>query len=119
MPLAKSKRDWEMQEEINLMYVAYTRAKHKLGFISETEIPPSGNMLNNNKILNDIVYAERIVGALLGKTFSPDISGMEYLQFQMNGLTEVENLHKNDNKIVLSNNSTDTGDDLLKDLENL
>lgn len=31
------KIDWMAEQEINLVYVAYTRAKHKLGFIAENE----------------------------------------------------------------------------------
>ena len=35
MPSKSAKRPWEIRQEQNLMYVAYTRAKNKLGFISE------------------------------------------------------------------------------------
>lgn len=35
MPSKWAKKDWEREQEQNLIYVAYTRAKHKLSFISD------------------------------------------------------------------------------------
>ena len=37
MPSSKAKKDWEIRQEYNLMYVAYTRAKNVLGFIDDKE----------------------------------------------------------------------------------
>jgi superfamily I DNA/RNA helicase len=37
MPSTRAKKDWEIRQEYNLMYVAYTRAKNKLGFIDSNE----------------------------------------------------------------------------------
>ena len=37
MPSSKAKKDWEIRQEYNLMYVAYTRAKNVLGFVDEKE----------------------------------------------------------------------------------
>jgi len=37
MPSSRAKKDWEIKQEYNLMYVAYTRAKNILGFIDENE----------------------------------------------------------------------------------
>ena len=36
MPSSRAKKDWEIRQEYNLMYVAYTRAKNILGFIDDT-----------------------------------------------------------------------------------
>ena len=36
MPSSSAKKDWEMRQEHNLMYVAYTRAKDRLGFLDES-----------------------------------------------------------------------------------
>ena len=35
MPNAKAKKDWEIEQERNLMYVAYTRAKLNLNFVED------------------------------------------------------------------------------------
>ena len=37
MPSSKAKKDWEIRQEYNLMYVAYTRPKNVLGFIDSKE----------------------------------------------------------------------------------
>ena len=37
MPSSKAKKDWEIRQEYNLMYVAYTRARNILGFIDDKE----------------------------------------------------------------------------------
>lgn len=37
MPSSRAKKDWEIRQEYNLMYVAYTRAKNILGFIDGKE----------------------------------------------------------------------------------
>lgn len=37
MPSSRAKKDWEIRQEYNLMYVAYTRAKDILGFIDGKE----------------------------------------------------------------------------------
>lgn len=37
MPSSRAKKDWEIRQEYNLMYVAYTRAKDILGFIDSKE----------------------------------------------------------------------------------
>lgn len=38
MPSKSAKKDWEIKQEYNLMYVAYTRAKNTLGFIDEKNL---------------------------------------------------------------------------------
>lgn len=40
MPSKYAKKDWEKEQEKNLMYVAYTRAKKSLIFNSEFEFKP-------------------------------------------------------------------------------
>ena len=37
MPLKKAELDWEKEQEGNLMYVAYTRAKSELIFINDID----------------------------------------------------------------------------------
>ena len=64
MPSKSAKKDWEIKQEYNLMYVAYTRPKKRLGFIDEhdfekfnTSNPNSMAVLKRieeqvNKVLN-------------------------------------------------------------------
>lgn len=43
MPSKWAKKDWMMEQEYNLMYVAYTRAKHYLGFVSKSKFNAFGD----------------------------------------------------------------------------
>jgi len=66
MPSKSAKQDWEIMQEKNLMYVAYTRAKKKLAFVDETGFE---NFFNDNagkteKILDRI---ENKINTLYGK----------------------------------------------------
>lgn len=66
MPSKSAKKDWEIQQEQNLMYVAYTRAKNKLGFVDEKDFEQFDmSNLNNQTILGRI---EAQVNRVLGKT---------------------------------------------------
>ena len=66
MPSKSAKKDWEIRQEYNLMYVAYTRAKNILGFIDEKNFEKF-NTSNTNSIatLRRIEYQ---VNKVLGKT---------------------------------------------------
>ena len=65
MPSKSAKKDWEIRQEYNLMYVAYTRAKNLLGFLNEDEFKDlSFDGLNGKKRLH---YIELMVDEVLGK----------------------------------------------------
>ena len=78
MPSKSAKKDWEIRQEMNLIYVAYTRAKKTLGFIDESDFGDYNsqnskaalkrieNLINNifgrtNKIVVDNTNAKKIV----------------------------------------------------------
>lgn len=66
MPSKSAKLDWEINQEYNLMYVAYTRAKKTLGFIDEKKFAKYNTSSSNN-----IVVLKRIeyqVNKVLGKS---------------------------------------------------
>ena len=66
MPSKSAKKNWEIRQEYNLMYVAYTRAKHTLGFINEKDFEKFDTSNSNSiAILRRI---ERRVNSVLGKT---------------------------------------------------
>lgn len=65
MPSKSAKKDWELKQEHNLMYVAYTRAKNKLGFIDERDFQKFDNY--NSETLNHLKIIERKVNAIYGK----------------------------------------------------
>ena len=53
MPNKLAKKDWEIISEKNLVYVAWTRAKKTLNFISEKEFPPDKSYSGT-----DVLYKE-------------------------------------------------------------
>jgi superfamily I DNA/RNA helicase len=62
MPCKSAVKDWEKEQEHNLMYVAYTRAKNKLCFLDESEFK---NFTNDNSC--ELKYIEEKVNKILGK----------------------------------------------------
>lgn len=67
MPSKRAELKWEIQQEYNLIYVAYTRAKTFLGFISEKDVPASGGAGLANEILDNVRYNENKVCKVLGR----------------------------------------------------
>ena len=66
MPSKSAKKDWEIRQEYNLMYVAYTRAKKTLGFINEKDFEKFDSS-NSNSIVA-LRKIEEQVNKILGKT---------------------------------------------------
>lgn len=60
MPSKSAKKDWEIRQENNLMYVAYTRAKNVLGFIDD-------DYFKNLSISQDLKFVETKVNRIFGK----------------------------------------------------
>lgn len=104
MPPKRAKRDWEMEEERNLIYVAYTRPKHKLGFVSEKEVPPAGLLLDDETIINDITYIEQRVCTVLGKEPVENNSHSDFARFRLGAATEIE--EPDENEVVLNRKSS-------------
>ena len=66
MPSKQAKKTWEREQERNLIYVAYTRSKNKLGFIAEDEFE-TFNESTSDKIAN-LQKTELLVNNVLGRT---------------------------------------------------
>lgn len=65
MPSKSAKKDWEIRQEYNLMYVAYTRAKNLLGFLNEDDFEDfKYDEINEKKRLKNI---ELRIDEILGK----------------------------------------------------
>lgn len=87
MPSKSAKKDWEIQQEHNLMYVAYTRAKEKLGFVDEKDFQQYDmSNLDNQTILARI---EQQVNNVLGKTTKVIVNKRNALDI-INNATEIE-----------------------------
>lgn len=118
MPSSLAKKEWEKNAEQNLIYVAYTRAKKKLGFISEEEIKPFGISQGEDKILNELSLIENLVCRVLGKTPVEQKECVEIARFNLNnGFTKIENNHKDDNHKIINNATNDNDNELLSELD--
>ena len=60
-----AKKDWEIEQEYNLMYVAYTRAKNILGFVDETNFETFKR--NTNESVNHLKSIEFQINKILKK----------------------------------------------------
>jgi superfamily I DNA/RNA helicase len=87
MPSKSAKKDWEIQQEHNLMYVAYTRAKEKLAFVDEKEFQQYDmSNLDNQTTLARI---EQQVNNILGKTTKVIVNKRNALEIIKNA-TDIE-----------------------------
>lgn len=78
MPSKSAKKDWEVSQEHNLMYVAYTRAKDKLGFIDEKDFEDFDTSNANTR--KSLSLMETKVCKVLNKTKRQEI-GIEMAKF--------------------------------------
>ena len=91
MPPKRVKREWEMIQEENLIYVAYTRAKHRLGFVDEQEVPPAGSNMTDDAIVNDISFIEKRVCKIYGREPVKDNASPQLARFRLKATgTKVE-----------------------------
>lgn len=115
MPSRLATQDWEKEQEQNLMYVAYTRAKYKLGFVSETEISPSAGMIDPSAALTELNYIENKICKLLNKTPQVIMDATEVAQYNLKSATIIEEKETNHAEIS-SNNNEDSDSGTMKKL---
>lgn len=113
MPSRLATQDWEKEQEQNLMYVAYTRAKYKLGFVSETEISPSAGMIDPSAALTELNYIENKICKLLNKTPQVIMDATEVAQYNLKSATIIEEKETNHAEIS-SNNNEDSDSETMK-----
>lgn len=85
MPSKSATQPWEIEQERNLMYVAYTRAKNKLSFIDEKIF--SSVISNSQESLNAI---ERQVNTVLNKTRKPIQPNKEIAKILASEIKKIE-----------------------------
>ena len=121
LPSKLARKEWEKKQEVNLQYVAYTRAKKMLGFFSEELIRPSANLMEVNSILNDIKFIEHKVCDVIGVNPVEKVDPVEYSRFKLKSVTQID-----DNAVevhVIEMNSIDnvetelSWDDIMKELD--
>ena len=120
MPSKLAKSDIDRQQEENLIYVAITRPKQTLGFISEKEIKPSGSAQEPLEIINELNFVEKKVCELLGKQPTPDDDNIEIERMKVKQATKIDetSLELPENTIVMENKEkTKPSEELLSNLK--
>ena len=85
MPSRSATKKWEVEQEKNLMYVAFTRAKNKLGFIDEKLFTKT-----NRNASESLKKIEATVCNILGKKVSQLIENKEIAKIIANNVKPIE-----------------------------
>lgn len=101
IPSILAKAEWELKQERNLLYVAYTRAKNNLTFISEDIIP---NIYTPNKQKEYIQYMSLIEKRLKQLNLNPIAEHIVKKRFHLNNSNVVtfNNKQSNDDSTILT-----------------
>lgn len=118
MPSKLATKKWEIEQERNLMYVAYTRPKNKLCFVSEKEISPMGAGQDSSQIISELELYERKVCKLLGKEPMERLENADLARFKLQNMTEISELD-DDKEDMKAFETTQEEDELLSELEDL
>ena len=108
---------WIELQERNLSYVAYTRAKNTLGFISEEEFPPIGSFNDPTSIINELRVIENKIAPITGKAPLQTADSVELAKFNLRSATVIKTEVEDGNTIEISDtNSIKTDNQLLEEL---
>lgn len=67
MPSVLAESDFDKSQEMNLIYVSITRAKHKLGYVSEDDFPLSGAAMKPDTIVGRMDFLESVIKNIYGE----------------------------------------------------
>lgn len=113
MPSKSAKKDWELKQEYNLMYVAYTRAKNTLGFINEKDFEKFSMNENTTRQLASI---ETLVNRLYDKKPLYDLTNSNDINTIISKAKDVETKISSSSTIGINNNENKISNfsDILK-----
>jgi hypothetical protein len=97
MPSKLAHHDWEKIQERNLQYVAYTRPKMRLGFVSEEEIKPSGSLIEPSAIMTELTNTEYAVCRVTGREISQAPGYNDLTKFRVKTLSKIEETSPEEN----------------------
>lgn len=101
MPPKHAKTETEIQQERNLMYVAITRPRHKLCYVSEKEFPPIRALSNDGDEVTEFNYIESKICKIYNKNPLNKINEAALAKFRLASATKLVSSHTNDNKKVV------------------
>lgn len=112
MPSRSATKDWEKEQEHNLMYVAFTRAKNKLVFLDGSELD---YLLNDNS--ENLESIEKQVNFILSTSTKIHISSIKEALDIVEKSKKFEEIIKT-NKVVLGSKTKKNTDSKLLNLQN-
>jgi superfamily I DNA/RNA helicase len=112
MPSRLAKSDWEKQQEENLIYVAITRPKRTLGFVSEKELPSGGASQEPTVILTELRMIEKQVCSILGKEPMPEDDNIEIDRIKAKNATVIneDSMQVAQNTVMMNENKSECND---------
>lgn len=119
MPSMMAEQEWELQQEDNLQYVAYTRTKYKLGFISEKELSPMAGLIEVNSTLKDLSYIETIVCRILKKVAINPMDSAEMGKLQISNSAPLEKPKVNVASLTNESENDEDNDDSFDEMMKL
>ena len=115
MPSKSAKKDWEREQEKNLMYVAYTRAKNKLSFLNENGFETF--TCNTQNVLNRLNIIEKQLRRIFGNIIKGDINDVDYAMEVINSAKPIK-LPKSNTKTISIKDYKSSNTQSLKDILN-
>lgn len=119
MPSRNAKQDWELEQELNLQYVAYTRAKSMLAFISEKEISPMAGLIDTSVVKTELSYIETVVNKILGKKTDSMMDEETFLKMKIKDATVIEEPKVNVKTLDSPSNNSDDEEEDYQEIINL
>jgi superfamily I DNA/RNA helicase len=119
MPSRNAKQDWELEQELNLQYVAYTRAKNTLAFISEKEISPMAGLIDTSVVKTELSYIETVVNKILGKKTDSMMDEESFLKMKIKDATVIEEPKVNVKTLDSPSNNSDDEEEDYQEIINL
>lgn len=100
MPSSHAKQKWEIIQEENLMYVAVTRTKNKLCYISEKDFP--AKMFDNIDIIAELEYKRKRMSRALNIMYMPmqGDSGKTMQEEITDDVERIMNINKTGERII-------------------
>ena len=117
MPSKNAKKEWEIIQEYNIMYVAYTRAKNRLGFLDEKEFEKFINV--GVETIKHLKLIEEHVNFILKKEAKKIDPTNKYIADDIiRHATNVE-LPKEEFKVISFNENNNSGNSLTSLFANI
>lgn len=99
MPSKNAKLDWQRKQELNLMYVAYTRPKKKLGFITDFDAYSGSNVVKNGSRSKECVVRNTKESAL------PSVGDVVVNEYTIQSITNITTQYGSAKKYVMVSES--------------